>query len=125
MTKLVAIHLLHLASAVKGEVEVIEPGQVFIAREEELRLTNGGIYAAAREYAAEHDKGRKEFVRAASVKAISVQEAEDLSKLTKAQLVALAAKEEIVIDDKATNGAIIEAIKAARAAKAAEDDDGI
>lgn len=124
MTKLVAIHLLHLAGATKGSVEVIEPGQVFTAREDELTLTKGGIHAAAREYDAENDKGRKVFVRAGATASTGAPAAgsEDLSKLTKAQLVALAASEEIAIDDKATNAVIIDTIVAGRKAK---DEDAI
>lgn len=120
MTKLIAIHALHLASAVAGKVDAIEPGQAFIARDEELYLNDHG---ATRPYTAE-DKGAKLAVRAGVSEdgGIAAAGSEDLSKLTKAQLIALAAAEEIAIDDKATNAVIIETIVAGRKAK---DEDAI
>lgn len=120
MTKLIAIHALHLASAVAGQIEVIEPGQAFVARDEELSLNDRG----ATRLATAEDKGAKLVVRAGATAgdAASAAGSEDLSKLTKAQLVALAAAEEIAIDDKATNAVIIDTIVAGRKAK---DEDAI
>ena len=114
MTKLIAIHALHLASAVAGQVEEIAPGQAFVAREDELYLNERG----ATRLATSADKGATLVTRAGAPAAGS----EDLSKLTKKQLVALAAAEEIAIDDTATNAVIIDTIVAGRAAK---DEDAI
>lgn len=124
MSKLIAIHFLHLAGAVAGTVDLVEPGQAFIAREEELYLADNG---AAREATAE-DKGAKLAVRAVAAPALTKETAapaEDLGSMTKAQLIALAAAEEIAINETATNKAIVEAIEAGRIAKAADEDDGI
>lgn len=117
MSKLIAIHFLHLAGAVAGTVDLVEPGQAFIAREEELYLADNG---AARAATAE-DKGATLATRSvAAAPALTKETAapvEDLGRMTKAQLVALAAAEEITIDETATNKAIVEAIEAGRAAK--------
>lgn len=116
MSKLIAIHFLHLAGAVAGTVDLVEPGQAFIAREEELYLADD---VAARE-ATSADKGATLATRSAAPVALgkpSTAPVEDLGKLTKAQLVALAAAEEITIDETATNKQLIEAIEAGRAAK--------
>jgi len=117
MSKLIAIHFLHLAGALAGTVDLVEPGQAFIAREEELYLADNG---AARAATAE-DKGATLATRSvAAAPALTKETAapvEDLGKMTKAQLVALAAAEEITIDETATNKAIVEAIEAGRAAK--------
>lgn len=126
MSKLIAIHFLHLAGAVAGSVDLVEPGQAFIAREEELYLADNG---AAREATAD-DKGAKLAVRAVAAPVLTKETAapvEDLSKLTKAELIALAAAEEIAIDQSAnTNKLIIKAIEDGRVAKAvADEDDGI
>lgn len=120
MTKLIAIHALHLASAVAGQVEEIAPGQAFVAREDELYLNERG----ATRLATSADKGATLVTRAGATAAVAAPAAgsEDLSKFTKAQLVALAAAEEIAIDDKATNAVIIEVIEAGRKAK---DEDAI
>ena len=111
MTKLIAIHYLHLAASVDGLVDLVEPGQAFTPREDELYLADG---PAARPATAD-DANAKLAKRHGASGAAAV--AEELSKLTKAQLIALAAAEEIVIDDKATNAVIIATIEAARAAK--------
>ena len=117
MTKLVAIHELHLAGATKGSVEVIAPGQIFKAREDELTLTQGGIHAAAREHDAELDKGRKEFVRAGASATANSDAPAELKTMTKADLIATAKAEGIEIDDKATNAVLIKTIEDGRAAK--------
>lgn len=117
MTKLVAIHQLHLAGAAKGTVEVIEPGQVFVAREDELTLTNGGIHAAAREYNAETDKALKVFARSDASAVAEAGGQVDLKTLKKAELIALAKAEGIEIDEAATNAVLIKTIEYARAAK--------
>ncbi|MDX0622909.1 hypothetical protein GOD54_23705 [Sinorhizobium medicae] len=115
MTKLIAIHALHLASAVKGQIEVIEPGQAFDAREDEMYLTEDRVGAARK---ATSDDGAAKFIkRAGAAEAAAAAKAEDLSKLTKAELVALAAAEQISIDEKATNAVIVKAIEDARASK--------
>lgn len=117
MSKLIAIHFLHLAGALAGTVDLVEPGQAFIAREEELYLADNG---AARTATAE-DKGATLATRSVAAAPVLTKETaapvEDLGKMTKAQLVALAAAEEITIDETATNKAIVEAIEAGRAAK--------
>lgn len=115
MTKLIAIHALHLASAVKGQIEVIEPGQAFEAREDELFLAEGEVGAARK--ATSKDDAAKLVKRAGAAEAAAAAKAEDISKLTKAELIALAASEQIAIDDKATNAVIIKTIEDARAAK--------
>lgn len=125
MSKLIAIHFLHLAGAIAGTVDLVEPGQAFIAREEELYLADNG---AARAATAE-DKGATLATRSvaaapALTKALTAP-AEDLGSMTKAQLIALAAAEEIAINETATNKVIVEAIEAGRIAKAADEDDGI
>lgn len=125
MSKLIAIHFLHLAGALAGTVDLVEPGQAFIAREEELYLADNG---AARAATAE-DKGATLATRSvaaapALTKALTAP-AEDLGSMTKAQLIALAAAEEIAINETATNKVIVEAIEAGRIAKAADEDDGI
>lgn len=117
MTKLVAIHYLHLAGAMKGTVEVIEPGLVFTAREDELGLTEGGIHAAARAYDPELDKGRKVFARAGAAASAASAAPTDISKMKKAELIALAKAEEIEIDESATVAVILAAIEAGRLAK--------
>lgn len=120
MTKLIAIHALHLASAVAGKVEEVAPGQGFVARDDELYLNDRG----ATRLATSEDKGAT-FVTRAGASADGKPAAagsEDLSKLTKKQLVALAAAEEIAIDDAATNAVIIDTIVSGRAAK---DEDAI
>lgn len=115
MTKLIAIHALHLASAVPGQIEVIEPGQAFIAREDELGLNDRG----ATRLATAEDKGAKQVVRAGATSGNAAPAAgsEDISKMNKAQLIALAAAEEIAIDDKAAKDVIVETIVAGRKAK--------
>lgn len=126
MSKLIAIHFLHLAGALAGTVDLVEPGQAFIAREEELYLADNG---AARAATAE-DKGATLATRSvAAAPALTKETAapvEDLGKMTKAELIALAAAEEIAIDQSAnTNKLIIKAIEDGRVAKAADEDDGI
>lgn len=119
MTKLIAIHSLHLAAAVAGQVDLVAPGQAFIAREDELYLAKGDNGAAR--LATEEDKGAKLAVRLGA-SAASADVPDDISKLNKAQLIALAAAEEIAIDETATNKVIVETIVAGRKAK---DEDAI
>lgn len=115
MTKLIAIHALHLAGAVKGTVDVINPGEGFEAREDELYLASEAVGAARKATSADKDAV---FVGRSGGKAVSAPAAaEDISKLKKADLIALAAAEEIEIDETATNAVIIKAIEDARAAK--------
>lgn len=124
MSKMIAIHFLHLAGAVAGTVDLVEPGQAFIAREEELYLADNG---AARAATAE-DKGATLAARSVAAVALTKETAapvEDLAKMNKAQLIALAAAEEIAISETAAIKVIIEAIEAGRIAKAADEDDGI
>lgn len=118
MTKLIAIHALHLAGAVKGTVDVINPGEGFEAREDELYLTEEHVGAARKATSADKDAvfvGRSGGTGAS--KAAPAAAPEDLTKLKKADLIALAAAEEIVIDETATNAVIIKAIEDGRAAK--------
>jgi hypothetical protein len=112
MSKLIAVHFLHLAGATAGLIDIVQPGQAFVAREDELYLAESG---AARAPTAE-DKHATLAVRSASSAALSAP-AEDLSKLTKADLIALAAAEEIAVDGSASNKVIIKAIEDGRAAK--------
>lgn len=110
MSKLIAIHFLHLAGAA-GAIDLVEPGQAFVAREDEMYLTDSG---AARAPTAE-DKHATLAVRSGP-SALSAP-AEDLSKMTKAELIALAAAEEIAVDGSTANKVIVKAIEDGRAAK--------
>lgn len=121
MTKLIAIHALHLASAVAGKIEQIEPGQSFDAREDELYLAHPDNGAARK--ATDDDKAATHITRAGASAAPAAGntsgegEPEDLTKLSKAQLIALADAEEITIDKDATKAVITQSIVDARAAK--------
>lgn len=119
MTKLIAIHSLHLAAAVAGQVDLVAPGEAFVAREDELYLASGENSAAR--LATSEDKGAKLATRL-GVDTSVVSTVEDITKLNKAQLIALAAAEEIAIDETATNKVIVETIVAGRKAK---DEDAI
>lgn len=113
--KFVALHLLVLASAVAGQQESIEPGYVFVATEDEAeRLLP---LEAVRPFDKELDKHAREFTRAGAQAQLTSDEAVDLFKLKKDQLLKIAEDEEIVIEDpKATNAVIIATIEAARKA---------
>lgn len=123
MTKLIAVHLLHLAGA-NGTVDVIEPGQSFIATDADNveRL----IRLEAVRGVTEADKHATHIERSGKVVATQGKanldkgdgdKAEDLSKLTKAKLLAIAKDESVTVDESATNADIVKAIEAARAAE--------
>lgn len=131
MTKLVAVHLLHLAGLAKGTVDIIEPGQVFDAREDELGLLKGGLQAPAREYNHDSDSALKRATRAGAAAvgkgdAGDGNTAPDITKLKKADLIAVAKAEGVEIDESATIAVILKAVQDARAEKAyAASDDAI
>ena len=115
MAKLIAIHALHLAGATAGTVDVINPGEGFDAREDELYLADPGVGAARK--ATADDKNAVFVGRSGAAGSGLAAASEDISKLKKADLIALAAAEEIQIDESATNAVIVKAIEDARAAK--------
>lgn len=118
MTKFIAVHLLHLASAVKGKTDVVNPGELFESAEHDDidRLKAIGAIRKPND----HDKHAVIAVRAGTEPGGSSEDddGEDLAKLKKADLVALAEKEQIEVDASATKEVIIAAIEAGRAAKA-------
>lgn len=115
MSKFIAVHLLHLASAVTGKTDVINPGELFeaAAHDDVDRLKAVGAIRAP----GDADQNAVIAVRA-GVEASDDTVDDDLTKLKKADLVTLAAEEGIEIDATATKDVIIAAIEAGRAAKA-------
>ncbi len=119
MAKFIAIHQLHLASAVKGVTDVINPREQFESIESDGvdRLKEIGAIRKA----TEADSGAVKAVRASAkgntAPAAPVSTETDLTKLKKADLIALAKKEEIEVDEAGTNAELIKAIEDGRAAK--------
>ena len=119
MAKFIAIHQLHLASAVKGVTDVINPREQFESIETDGvdRLKEIGAIRKA----TEADSGAVKAVRASAkgntAPAAPVSTETDLTKMTKAQLLDVAKAEELEVDGSATNAVIIKAIEDGRAAK--------
>jgi len=116
MAKLIALHALHLASAVPGVIDVIDAGKSFDSAEHdnvEMLLERGAVRKATSD-----DKSVRHFDRAlADGQTTVAPTGEELAKLTKAQLLALAEKEEVDVSAAKTNAEIVSTIEAARAQK--------
>lgn len=136
MTKLIAVHSLILASDVKGVVDQIEPGKAFTAREDELSLIERG--AARKPHASEKDlplttraskgaaapsapAGDDEGVKDTGQGNGEGQVELNLADMTKADLIAFAAAENIEVDNSANKPVILEAIQAALLARKEDD----
>lgn len=131
MTKLIAVHSLLLASAVKGETDGINPGEAFMAREDELFLIERG--AARKPRADEKDKpvalrrnghALTEGQQDGGEGGNGEPEGEfNIADLTKADLLEFAKEEEIEVDEKANKPVILAAVRAALAAR--KDENGL
>lgn len=154
MTKLIAVHMLILASAVRGALDEIAPGKAFFARDEELSLVARG--AARKPTAGERDMlvvkraGPQPSIEnhadedsdarlndfsdnadtegdldAAAGGSADETEATALTDLTVAQLMAMAADEGVDLAGAKKKADIIEIIQAHFAVPATAEDDMI